>query len=154
MPIATSPGSAISAASVPWAQGGCKEPPIGARARGALRSYKTHIADRGGFFLAEFLAIHQSDATLLGCILRRFAGRVSLGSSERAAGVGFFQSDDLLLRKRPLGGQAAVPEKLAEGVESEAALVCSGAVGSSARSFNEQTTLPFRFKRWLFAIAV
>jgi glutamine amidotransferase len=103
--------------------------------------------------LAEFLAIHQSDATLLGCILRRFAGRVSLGSSERAAGVGFFQSDDLLLRKRPLGGQAAVPEKLAEGVESEAALVCSGAVGSSARSFNEQTTLPFRFKRWLFAIA-
>jgi hypothetical protein len=103
--------------------------------------------------LAEFLAIHQSDATLLGCVLRRFAGRVSLGSSERAAGVGFFQSDDLLLRKRPLGGQAALPEKLAEGVESEAALICSGAVGSSSRSFNEQTTLPFRFKRWLFATA-
>jgi glutamine amidotransferase len=103
--------------------------------------------------LAEFLAIHQSDATLLGCILRRYAGRVSLGSSERAAGVGFFQSDDLLLRKRPLGGQAAMPERLAEGVESEAALICSGTVGSLARSFNEQTTLPFRFKRWLFATA-
>src|ERR687888_338487 len=128
MPIATSPSSAISAASVPWAQGGSKEPPIGARARGALRSYKTHIADWGGF------------------VLRRLAGRVSLGSEERAAGVGFFQSDDLLLRKRPLGGQSALPEKLAEGVESEAALICSGAVGSSARSFNEQTTLPFRFK--------
>jgi glutamine amidotransferase len=104
--------------------------------------------------LAEFLAIHQSDASLLGCVLRRFAGRVSLGSSERAAGVGFFQSDDLLLRKRPLGGQAAVPEKLAEGVESEAALICSGAVGTQGlRAFNEQTALPFRFKRWLFAIA-
>jgi len=103
--------------------------------------------------LAEFLAIHQSDASLLGCLLRRLAGKVSLGDSERAAGVGFFQSDDLLLRKRPLGGQAALPEKLAEGVESEAALICSGAVGSTTRSFNEQMTLPFRFKRWLFATA-
>jgi len=103
--------------------------------------------------LAEFLAIHQSDASLLGCLLRRLAGKVSLGDSERAAGVGFFQSDDLLLRKRPLGGQPALPEKLAEGVESEATLICSGAVGPMARSFNEQMTLPFRFKRWLFATA-
>ena len=69
--------------------------------------------------MAEFLSIHVSDASLLGCVLRRFASRVSLGESERAAGVGFFQSDDLLLRKRPLGGQPALPEKLAEGVESE-----------------------------------
>src|SRR6266550_4043756 len=153
MPIATSPGSAISAASVPWAQGGSKDRPIGVRTRGALRSYRTHIANQGGSFLAEFLAIHQSDATLLGCVLRRLSGRVSLGSAERAAGVGFFQSDDLLLRKRPLGGQTALPEKLAEGVESEAALICSGTVASSSRSFNEQTTLPFRFKRWLFATA-
>jgi hypothetical protein len=103
--------------------------------------------------LAEFLAVHQSDASLLGCLLRRLAGKVSLGASERAAGVGFFQSDDLLLRKRPLGGHAALPEKLADGVESEAALICSGAVGTTTRSFNEQMTLPFRFKRWLFAIA-
>ncbi len=103
--------------------------------------------------MAEFLAIHQSDAALLGCVLRRFAGRISLGASERAAGVGFFQSDDVLLRKRPLGGQPALPEKLAEGVESEATLICSGAVGAATRSFNEQMTLPFRFKRWLFATA-
>jgi glutamine amidotransferase len=102
--------------------------------------------------LAEFLAIHLSDAALLGCVLRRVAGKISLGASERAAGVGFFQSDDVLLRKRPLGGQPALPEKLAEGVESEAALICSGAVGSG-RSFNELTTLPFRFKNWLFATA-
>src|SRR5256885_7143490 len=103
--------------------------------------------------LAEFLAIHQSDASLLGCLLRRLAGRVSLGDSERAAGVGFFQSDDLLLRKRPVGGQAALPEKLADGVESEATLICSGAVGTSGRAFNEQLTLPSGSKRWLFAIA-
>ena len=101
--------------------------------------------------MAEFLAIHQSDASLLACVLRRLAGKVSLGPIEPAAGVGFFQSDDVLLRKRPLAGLPQ-PEKLAEGVESEAALICSGAVGAT-RAFNEQMTLPFRFKRWLFAIA-
>jgi glutamine amidotransferase len=104
--------------------------------------------------VAEFLAIHQTDASLLGCLLRRLSGKVSLGPVEPAAGVGFFQSDDVLLRKRPLAGQLPLPEKLAEGVESEAALICSGAVGAeAARAFNEQTALPFRFKRWLFAIA-
>jgi hypothetical protein len=104
--------------------------------------------------VAEFLAIHQTDASLLGCLLRRLAGKVSLGPAELAAGVGFFQSDDVLLRKRPLAGQQPAAEKIAEGVESEAALICSGAVGAqAARSFNEQTALPFRFKRWLFAIA-
>ena len=104
--------------------------------------------------MAEFLAIHQSDASLLGCLLRRLAGKLSLGAAEPTAGVGFFQSDDVLLRKRPLAGQEPLPEKLAEGVESEAALICSGAVGAStSRAFNEQQTLPFRFKRWLFAAA-
>lgn len=104
--------------------------------------------------MAEFLAIHASDASLLGCVLRRYAGKLALGSSEPAAGVGFFQSDDVLLRKRPLAGQAAAPERLAEGVESEAVLVCSGSVAHApSRSFREENTLPFRFKRWLFALA-
>jgi glutamine amidotransferase len=104
--------------------------------------------------LAEFVAIHQSDASLLGCVLRRLAGKVSLGGPLPAAGVGFFQSDDLLVRKRPLSAPQPLPEKLAEGVESEAVVICSGtAGGASARSFSEQQTLPFRFKRWLFAIA-
>jgi glutamine amidotransferase len=101
--------------------------------------------------LAEFLAIHQSDASLLGCLLRRLAGKVSLGPSQPTAGVGFFQSDDVLLRKRPSAGQQPLPERLAEGVESEAALICSGAV--SGHAFSEAVTLPFRFKRWLFAAA-
>lgn len=106
--------------------------------------------------MAEFLAIHQSDASLLGCVLRKLSGKVSLGAQEPAAGVGFFQSDDVLLRKRPL---SAVPDpaRLAEGVESEAVLICCGgvatALSNSARPFNEHTTLPLRFKRWLFAAA-
>jgi len=103
--------------------------------------------------LAEFAAIHQTDASLLGCVLRRLAGKVSLGAPKAAAGVGFFQSDDVLLRKRPQSGQQALPEKLAEGVESEAVVICSGSVGSATKSFSEQLTLPFRFKRWLFASA-
>src|SRR5205823_12687116 len=32
-------------------------------------------------------------------------------------------------------------------------LICSGAVGAASRAFNEQMTLPFRFKHWLFATA-
>ena len=107
--------------------------------------------DREGF-VAEFLAIHQTDANLLGCLLRRLAGKVTLGPSEPASGVGFFQSDDVLLRKRPLGGQEPAIERLAEGIESEAVLLSSGVVGPS-RAFSEQHTLPFRFKRWLFALA-
>ena len=102
--------------------------------------------------MAEFLAIHQTDATLLGCLLRRLSGKATLGPSEPAAGVGFFQSDDVLLRKRPLAGQEPLPERLADGVESEAVLLTSGIVGPS-RAFSEQHTLPFRFKRWLFALA-
>lgn len=102
--------------------------------------------------MAEFFAIHQSDASLLGCVLRRVSGKVSLGAPESAAGVGFFQSDDVLLRKRPVASEP-LAEKLAEGVESEAALVCSGTVGTSTRAFSEPLTLPFRFRRWLFATA-
>ncbi len=102
--------------------------------------------------LAEFLAIHQSDASLLGCVLRRLSGKVSLGPVQPTAGVGFFQSDDVLLRKRPSSGQAPLPERLAEGVESEAALICSGAVSGPGGAFSEAMTLPFRFKQWLFAV--
>src|SRR3954468_9545100 len=146
-----SPASAISAASVRVRQDTVKRRNMASRRGVRYDPTRRTFALREGR-LAEFLAIHQSDASLLGCLLRRFAGRVSLGTAA-AAGVGFFQSDDVLLRKRPLGGQPALPEKLAEGVESEAALICSGAVGPMARSFNEQVTLPFRFKRWLFATA-
>jgi hypothetical protein len=101
--------------------------------------------------VAEFISIHQTDASLLPCLLRRLKGTVSLGPPEAAAGVGYFQSDDVLVRKRPLASQPPqLMERLAEGVESEAALIASG---SLSRAFKEEATLPIRFKRWLFAIA-
>lgn len=106
-----------------------------------------------GESLAEFLALHETDANLLGCLLRRLSGRLSLGPVEPAAGVGFFESDDVLLRKRPLAGKEPAFERLADGVQSEAALITSGVVGAGLRSFDERRTLPFRFKRWLFAVA-
>src|SRR5215212_5120824 len=117
MPIAMSPGSAMSWSSP--AGRVLSTLPHGGLTRGALRSSRTHIRFREGSRLAEFLAIHQTDASLLGCLLRRLAGKVSLGAPERGTGVGFFQSDDVLLRKRP-GSGAPAAEKLAEGVESEA----------------------------------
>jgi glutamine amidotransferase len=101
--------------------------------------------------VAEFITIHQTDASLLPCLLRRLKGTVSLGPPEGAAGVGYFQSDDVLVRKRPLASQPPqLMERLAEGVESEAVLI---ATGSLSRAFKEESTLPIRFKRWLFAIA-
>ena len=103
--------------------------------------------------MAEFLALHQTDASLLGCLLRRLSGRVTLGPVQPAAGVGFFESDDVLVRKRPLAGLEPAFERLADGVESEAALITSGVALAGARTFDERHTLPFRFKRWLFAIA-
>jgi len=105
--------------------------------------------------MPEFIAIHLSDAALLGCALRAGGARLSLGEGEPAAGVGFFQSDDLLLRKRPLTGEA-IADQLAEGVESEAALICSGQLAGAAtppRAYHEEATLPFRFRRWLISFA-
>lgn len=105
--------------------------------------------------MAEFLASFVSDAHLLGCVLRRLGPRASLGDGERAAGVGFFNSDEPLVRKRPLAG-AAIPDALADGVESDVALVTSGAVpppGGAPRSFHEDTTLPLRARGWLFSVA-
>ena len=110
--------------------------------------------------MPEFLAIHQSDAALLGCVLRAGASKLTLGEGETAAGVGFFQNDDVLLRKRPLPAPVSLPgslaSALAEGVESEAVLVCAGflqGAGPQSRGFQEEATLPLRFKRWLFAVA-
>ena len=107
--------------------------------------------------MPEFLAIHQSDSSLLGCVLRARAARLALGDGEPAAGMGYFQSDDVLLRKRPVPvKQSALPEALAEGVESEAVLICAGflqGAGGPSRGFQEEATLPLRFRRWLFALA-
>jgi len=101
--------------------------------------------------VAEFICIHQTDASLLPCVLRKLKGSLSLGPPETAAGVGYFQSDDVLVRKRPLASQPPhFLERLAEGVESEAVLL---ATGSLTRTFKEEATLPIRFKRWLFAVA-
>ena len=101
--------------------------------------------------MAEFICIHETDASLLPCVLRKLKGSLSLGPPETAAGVGYFQSDDVLVRKRPLASQPPhFLERLAEGVESEAVLI---ATGSLTRAFKEEATLPIRFKRWLFAVA-
>ncbi len=104
--------------------------------------------------MAEFVAIQQTDASLLGCLLRQYAGRVTLGDkAEGAAGVGSVQMDDVLLRKRPLPGVPATPEKLAEGLSSASTIIAAGVAGKLVRgAFSEENTFPFRFHRWLFAL--
>ena len=105
--------------------------------------------------MAEFLAIHQTDAALLGCLLRQYAGKLLLGgATETAAGVAYAQSDDVLLRKRPLAEKPALPERLAEGVASEAAVIAAGTAIRGVRgAFQEESTFPFRFHRWMFSMA-
>src|SRR5206468_2761727 len=63
------------------------------------------------------------------------------------------QADDVLLRKRPLGGRTAMPERLAEGLSSEAVLLSAGSARGARGAFSEDNTFPFRFRRWLFSLA-
>src|SRR5436190_23186419 len=93
--------------------------------------------------VADFLAIHHTDASLLPCLLRRLKGRTTLGPTESAAGLGFFQSDDVLVRKRPVAGIPTL-EKLTEGVESEAAFI---ATGSLNRSVAGASTCPLQIQQ-------
>src|SRR2546430_14910377 len=119
--------------------------------RGALRSQRPQVARGRVREVAEFISIHETDASLLPCVLRKLKGTVSLGPPESAAGVGYFQSDDVLVRKRPLASQPPqFVERIAEGVESEAVLIASG---SLSRAFKEESTLPLRVKRGLLAVA-
>lgn len=104
--------------------------------------------------MSEFVASLVSDPQLLGCVLRRLGPRVLLGEGEAASGVGFFQNDDMLVRKRPASG-GQLPERLLEGVESAGVLAASGFLSSPSapRSFHEDSTLPLRARRWLFSMA-
>ncbi|MBS2025551.1 MAG: hypothetical protein JST92_24395 [Deltaproteobacteria bacterium] len=105
--------------------------------------------------MSEFVATFASDAALVGCVLRRLGPKLMLGQGETASGVGFFQSNDVLVRKRP-SHTAYLPERLAEGLESEVTVLASGALllpGGVPRSFHEDSTLPLRARRWLFTLA-
>ena len=79
-----------------------RNPVDGIVGRGALRSQRPQVARGRVREVAEFICIHETDASLLPCLLRRLKGTVALGPPEVAAGVGYFQSDDVLVRKRPL----------------------------------------------------
>src|SRR5207302_43649 len=48
----------------------------------------------------------------------------------------------------------ALPERLAEGVTSEAVVIAAGTAIKSVRgAFAEEATFPFRFHRWIFSLA-
>ena len=72
--------------------------------------------------MAEFIASSVSDSALLGCVLRRLGSKLTLGEGETAQGVGFFQNDDVLVRKHPATA-SVTPERLAEGLDSDIAIL-------------------------------
>ncbi len=100
--------------------------------------------------MANFLALLQTDAALLQCQLARLAVDSPLAAIPDApVGVGYFQSNDVLLRKRPFAGPS--PFSLARDVSSECLVVATGA--ASAGAYSEESTSPFRFRHWLWAYA-
>ena len=101
--------------------------------------------------MAEFLTLVQTDASLLPCQMRRVSPAAPLaGPASQPSGVGFFQSADVLLRKRP-GSQKMDAASLTKDVASECLVVTAGPAAGGP--FAEEGTLPFRFRRWLWAQA-
>ena len=100
--------------------------------------------------MSVILAALTSDPNLLRCELHRLQGQVLLHGDSRAnaVGVGSYAQDEVLLR-RYASSEALTLDSLAPPHESEALLFHAGLlpVGLSL----EESTQPFRSRRWLFA---
>jgi glutamine amidotransferase len=105
------------------------------------------------------LAALCNDPDLLACAIHEVRGSLALKreSSHDGVGLGYYQADEPLLKKRPAekaadrsAGDAGLDlAAMFDGVSSTAALlhVRRGTVGG----WHEANTHPFRFRRWLFA---
>lgn len=100
--------------------------------------------------MAQLVALFQADPSLTACLLRRVAQAVDLNAVPgKAVGVGSYDSDRVLVRKRPVIGSPLSLAQIAEDVRSPVLLVSCHGVGE--RGYHERDTAPFRFRRWLFA---
>lgn len=103
--------------------------------------------------MGVFLAVLQTDSSLLRCQVRRLEGHVALREPDRlpdAYGFGYFKGSDVLLGKRPSGAPASFTlTQLAGGIDSEALLAHARYATVGAQK--DENTHPFRFRRWLFA---
>ncbi len=95
-------------------------------------------------------AVYTSDASLLGCQIDLIKHRLAVpAEAPRAVGLGYTDSGEILLRKRP-GDQGRLDlSRAAEGVASEALFLFAGRP-SGGGSFADEDVMPLRFRRWLF----
>jgi len=100
--------------------------------------------------MSQVLAIVQSDASLMPAQLTRVQAAIDLGLVPgKAAGVGSFHDDRVLLRKSPVGPKGVSLSQLAADLKSN---VLVAAVHRNLTStFREDDTAPYRFRNWLFA---
>lgn len=98
--------------------------------------------------MQNIFALLQSDPNLLACQLERLRGVVDLGADPLGAlGLGYYATGDVLLRKRP-NVRGADVATLAGEVESQAVVLYARQPGGPA--FDDESTPPFRFRRWLW----
>lgn len=99
--------------------------------------------------MAQLLAILTDDPSLLGCQLHRIREAFALRETE-PIGVGSYSDGDVLLASRPAEKGPRELAGLAAGIRSPALLAASR---KKTGLYEEETIDPFRFHRWMFAMA-
>ncbi len=103
--------------------------------------------------MARLFGLIGNRADLAGRVLaaEREALTVQSSGSQLGWGVGFYQGGEVLMRRRPIGDNAAVDmAKVASDVRADVLLgqVRSATVGT----LRTENTHPFRYRQWLFAM--
>lgn len=100
--------------------------------------------------MAQLVAVLQSQAALLPCLLAQLDARLGGPPAPgQAMGLGYFENGKVLLRKRPVPPGGASWATLAGDVQSE--VVVGSVHAPAAAGYLEENTQPFRFRAWLFA---
>lgn len=102
--------------------------------------------------MCKMLSVMCNDADLIGCAIEevRASLKVARGSGHDGVGVGYYSSDDPLLKRRPSAPEEEIDyAELVEGIESNTLLV--HVRRATTGSWKPDNIHPFRFRRWLFA---
>jgi predicted glutamine amidotransferase len=102
--------------------------------------------------MCRMLGVICNDEDLLSCAIHevRESLRLRPGEDYSGIGIGTYQNDDPLLKKRPSTKTAEIDyESLLGGVASNVLVVHVGYPSDDA--WKDTNTHPFRFRRWLFA---
>lgn len=98
--------------------------------------------------MAHLLSLISNDASLLSCQVHRLRDRVRFGGWD-ALGMGYYLDDAVLVAKRPADVGPTDVADLAAAIRSPALVAIARSGGFR---FDEDSTDPFRFRQWLFAM--